>query len=70
MNYDLLNALRLVREANLDLFTEFYCRAMDCKHDGNKEEYQYWIDRANDLCRENRKLVEDIKTVSNGKYMQ
>lgn len=69
MNYDLLKALRQSREDNLDLFTEYYCLAMDCKHEGNRDDYQYWIDRANDLCRENRKIVADIEKISNGKYM-
>lgn len=68
MNMDLLKALRKSREDNLDLFTEYYCLAMDCKHEGNKDDYQYWIDRANDLCRENRKIVEDIMKISDGNY--
>ena len=69
MNKDLLNALRLVRDLNLDIFADFYCLAMECKQDGNKEEYQYWIDRANELCRENRSITEDINRISEGKYV-
>ena len=69
VNRDLLNALRLVRDANLDIFADFYCLAMECKQDGNKEDYQYWIDRANDLCKENKRIIDDIKKISEGKYV-
>lgn len=69
MNEDLLVALREARNINLDLFSEYLCLSVDCKDNNDIDGYHYWMDRAIDISRANRKLESDIHTISEGKFV-
>lgn len=69
MSFDLLKALRDAKESNLDLFSEYYCLAMECKEKGDNVNYRYWIERAVDISDENSRISKDIYKISNGEFV-
>ena len=69
MSKEMLKALRDAKENNLDLFSEYYCLAMDYKDKDDDLNYRYWMERACDVSRENSKIALDIYKISNGRYV-
>ena len=69
MSFELLKALRDAKDSNLDLFSEYYCLAIECKEKDDDVNYRYWIDRACDVSNENSRISKDIYKITNGEYV-
>ena len=66
MSEDVLVALRSAKDATLDLFSEYFILAFNCKEAGDKENFRYWLNRASDVSKENHKIESDIRNILKG----